>query len=302
MGLRHSIIVVVIKIDWSLILTMLAKTVRIRNEMETLLVVVSVLWGMAVGSFLNVCIDRLPQKSASLVSPPSYCPNCHRRLAIRDLVPVFSYLWLRGRCRYCRTPVSQRLLWVEAGTGILFGYLYWHFGLSIELAIMVFYCCLFVILMVIDLEHGLILNKIVYPAIAVALIISIFLPPSRVIYTGETASMLIDAFLPRMGIVQAAIGGSVGLGLFSVIVLVSNGGMGWGDVKMAGLMGVVTGYLILVAILLAIVVGGLIAGILLLVKKKKRKESIPFGPFLSLGTIATLLWGGIILDFYLRVF
>jgi len=258
--------------------------------MEAFLIVVFVLLGMVVASFLNVCCDRLPA-GESLVYPPSHCPACQRRLSAKDLIPIFSYLWLHGRCRYCQASIPRRLLWVEAGTGVLFGFTYWRYGLSIELAIILFYCCLFIVLLVIDLEHGLILNKVIYPAMAVALLISIFLP----------------IFLPQLEIVpqikQAAIGGGIGLGLFLLVVLISRGGMGWGDVKMAALISLVVGFpLVFVALLMGIILGGLVAGVLLLFKIKKRKETIPFGPFLSLAAMATLLWGSNILSWYLGLF
>ena len=254
--------------------------------MEAFLIVVFVLLGMVVASFLNVCCDRLPARQ-SLVYPPSHCPACQRRLAAKDLIPVFSYLWLRGRCRYCQASIPRRLLWVEVGTGVLFGFTYWHYGLDIELAIILFYCCLFIVLLVIDLAHGLILNKVVYPAMAVALLISIFLPQLEIV--------------PE--IKQAAIGGGIGLGLFLLVVLISRGGMGWGDVKMAALIGLVVGFpLVFVALLMGIILGGLVAGVLLLFKIKKRKEAIPFGPFLSLAAMATLLWGSKILSWYLDLF
>lgn len=270
--------------------------------MEGILIAVFVLLGMVVASFLNVCTDRLPNNE-SLISPASHCASCQQRLAVKDLIPVFSYLWLRGRCRYCGTSISSRLLWVEVGTGALFGYLYWHYGLTIELAVTAVYCCLFITLMIIDLERGLILNKIVYPAALVAIIISIFLPPSRLIYPGGVVPLPVSDFFPQLGIIQSALGGGIGLVLFLVIVLISRGGMGWGDVKMAALIGLVIGFpSILVVLFLAAILGGLIAGILLLFKVKKRKESIPFAPFLSLATIATLLFGGSILNWYLGLF
>jgi leader peptidase (prepilin peptidase)/N-methyltransferase len=264
-------------------------------------IVLFALFGMAVASFLNVCIDRLPT-GESLLFPASRCASCHHRLPIKDLIPVFSYLWLRGHCRYCQAAIPRRVLWVEIGTAILFAYLYWYYGLSAELAVAAFYCCLFIVLAVIDLEHGLILNKIVYPSMVVILTISVFLPPSKVVYSSGSAAFLISTFLPQPGIVQAAIGGGIGLGLFLLIVLISKGGMGWGDVKMAALIGIVTGYLIFVALLLAVIFGGLIAGILLLLKIRKRKEGIPFAPFLSLGAMVTLLFGSNILNWYLGLF
>ena len=147
------------------------------------------------------------------------------------------------------------------------------------------------------------LNKIVYPAALVAIIISIFLPPSRLIYPSGVVSLPVSDFLPQLGIVQATIGGGIGLGLFLLIALISKGGMGWGDVKMTALIGLVIGFpLIFVALFLAVILGGLVGGILLLLKIRKRKEGIPFGPFLSLATIVTLLCGSNILNWYLELF
>ena len=272
------------------ILTIMAAGGKIEAKMEAGFIVIFVLLGMVVASFLNVCCDRLPA-GKSLVYPPSHCSACQHRLSAKDLIPVFSYLWLRGRCRYCQASIPRRLLWVEIATAVLFGFAYWHYGLSIELAIALFYISLFMVLLVIDLEHGLILNKVVYPALVVALLISIFF----------------SIFLPQLEIVpeikQAAIGGGIGLVVFLLVAIVSRGGMGWGDVKLAALIGLVTGFpLIIVALLMGIILGGLVAGLLLALKIRKRKEAIPFGPFLSVATIVTLLWGSDILNWYLGLF
>lgn len=256
--------------------------------MEGVLIALFALLGMIVASFLNVCIDRLPA-GQSLLFPASHCPSCHHRLAARDLIPVFSYLQLRGRCRYCRAPIPRRVLWVEIGTGVLFAYLFWLYGLSIELAVVAFFSSLFIVLMVIDLGHGLILNKVVYPAMAVALLISL---TSTFLFQSEVVP----------DIKSSAIGGGIGLVLFLLIVLISRGGMGWGDVKMAALIGLVTGFpLVFVALLLAVILGGLTAVVLLLLKIKKRNEGIPFAPFLSIAAVVTLLWGGSILSWYLEM-
>jgi leader peptidase (prepilin peptidase)/N-methyltransferase len=258
--------------------------------MEAGFTVIFVLLGMIVASFLNVCCDRLPV-GQSLVQPPSHCPACSRRLAAKDLIPIFSYLWLRGRCRYCQAPIPKRVLWVEITTAVLFGLAYWQYSLSVELAIALFYISLFMVILVIDLEHGLILNKIVYPALLVALLLSIFF----------------SLFLPQIEIVpeikQAAIGGGIGFIVFLLVVIVSRGGMGWGDVKLAALIGLVTGFpLIIIALLMGIILGGLVAVLLLALKIRKRKEAIPFGPFLAVATIVTLLWGNYILNWYLGLF
>lgn len=250
--------------------------------MEVILTGLFALLGAAIGSFLNVCIDRLPAKK-SLAYPPSHCDACQRRLSVIDLVPVFSFLWLRRRCRFCRALIPWHVFCVELGMGLLFAFLFWEYGLRPEMAVYAFYSCLFIVLGVIDLEHQLLLNIITYPAILVVLII--------------------DVFMPRPGIVYGAIGGASGFVFFLILALIFRGGMGWGDVKMAALIGVATGFpLVFVALFLGIVLGGLVAGLLLVLKIKKRKEPIPFGPFLSLAAIITLLWGSNILYWYLGFF
>ncbi|MFC1902618.1 prepilin peptidase [Chloroflexota bacterium] len=247
-----------------------------------LLLLIYALVGIALGSFLNVCIDRLPERQ-SLLRPPSHCPACQHKLAPKDLIPVFTYLWLRGRCRYCRAPIPRRILWVEMGTGLMFAFLWWQYGLAPELGIMSFYFCLLTIIFVIDLEHRVILNVVVYPAAAISLIIA--------------------AFMSDPGLVSVLIGGAVGLIIMFLIAIIYRGGIGWGDVKMAGLMGLLTGFpLVLVSLFLAVVSGGLVATILLLLKIKKRNQTMPFGPFLSVGAMVALLWGNSILDWYLQLF
>ena len=253
--------------------------------------------GTLIASFLNVCIDRLPAKQ-SLISPPSHCPSCNHRIETRDLIPIFSYLRLKGRCRYCQVRLPVRLVLVEAGTGLLFAYLFWHYGFSIELALAILYSSVFIVLSILDLDYQLILNAIVYPVTLIALVASIFISPSRLIGI-DIESMPVLSLLPQPGIVQAAVGLGIGLLVFTLIIIVSMGGMGWGDAKMAGLIGAVTGYLVPLAILLAIISGGLAAIFLLVFKLKKRKEGIPFGPFLALGALITILWGNDIALWYL---
>lgn len=236
--------------------------------------------GACTGSFLNVIADRLPA-GRSIVSPPSHCENCHRRLSADDNIPIFSYLRLRGRCRYCRAIIPQRIFWVEIGTATLFAFLFWRYGFSYLLPVMAVYGCIFIVLTVIDIEHGLLPNKIVYPAIAIAFVVAV-------------ASQLMHLF-PLPNLKSAAIGGAIGF-VFLLIPAIISRGMGWGDVKLAAFIGLATGFpLVLLALFISIVSGGLVAGALLLLKIKGRKDAIPFGPFLSLGTLVTLLWGNNIL-------
>ena len=254
------------------------------------------LLGAAAGSFLSLIADRLPE-GKSIVLTPSHCDACQRRIESHYLIPIVSYLRLGGRCRYCGAVIPVRSFVVEIVTGLLFAFFYWRFGLSYELLIVIVYCSLFIVLVFTDLEHGILPNKIVYPGVGVALVIA-----ALGTIVGFEPSFIASAIprLHRLWIVNAAIGGAVGFVILLVIALVFRGAMGWGDVKLAGLIGLATGFpLIIVAIFLAVVAGGLVAIILLLLKVKKRKESIPFGPFLVTAAMATLLWGSELLRWYL---
>jgi leader peptidase (prepilin peptidase)/N-methyltransferase len=158
---------------------------------------------------------------------------------------------------------------------------------------MAFYACLFIIIFVIDLEHGLILNKVVYPSMVVALLLAL-IPQSWL----AQETWLTQAIEP--GIASAALGGAIGFAVFLLIALVSRGGMGWGDVKLAALIGLATGFpLVFLAIIMAAILGGIVAVALMIAKKRTRRQTIPFGPFLALAAMVTLLWGSNILNWYL---
>ncbi|MDH4067854.1 MAG: prepilin peptidase [Dehalococcoidia bacterium] len=254
--------------------------------MEIVLIVIFTFLGLAVGSFLNVCIDRLPQNK-SIVLPPSHCEACQHKLAAKDLIPVFSYLRLRGRCRYCQASVPSRLFWVELATAVIFALLCWHYGLSPELGIMIFYACLFIIIFVVDLEQGLILNKLVYPGMLVAFLLALY--PSPWLHQSM-----------GMRVAYSALGGAIGFAIFLLIALASRGGMGWGDVKLAALIGLAAGFpLVLLATIMGAILGGIVAVALVIAKKRKRRQTIPFGPFLAVAAMVTLLWGSTILNWYL---
>ena len=254
--------------------------------MEIVYIFLFAILGLVVGSFLNVCIDRLPQNK-SIAYPPSHCEACQHKLSAKDLIPVFSYLRLRGRCRYCQVSIPRKLLWVELAAAVIFALLYWHYRLSPELGLMAFYACLFIVIFVIDLEHSLILNKVVYPTMVVALLLSLYPWP----WFSESIGMRVA---------YAALGGAIGFVVFLLIALVSRGGMGWGDVKLAALIGLATGFpFVFVAIIMAAILGGIVAVVLLVTRRRGRREMIPFGPFLAVAAMVTLLWGSNILSWYL---
>ena len=265
--------------------------------MTILLTVIFTLLGIAIGSFLNVCIDRLPLRK-SLVHPPSQCDACRHRLSLKDLVPLFSYLWLRGHCRYCRARIPLRIFLVELISGILFFAAFWRFGLSAQFALTAFWSCVFLVIIFIDWEHQLILNKVTYPAAIAALVILAI--DSLLPEPGILGNL---GFIPQPSILSGIIGGAIGFVFFLIVFLINPRGMGMGDVKLAGLIGLVTGLpLIIVGLLTGIFLGGLVAVVLLLLRRKGRKDVIPYGTFLAIGPILTLLWGNEIFDWYLSFF
>ncbi len=251
--------------------------------MEIFLAVVFGLIGTALGSFFNVCVDRLPADK-SIVSPPSHCDSCQRRLTTLDLIPIFSYLVLRGRCRTCGAKIPLRVFLVELGCGLYLALLFWFKGLGTDFALAAFFSFVLILIGLIDLQSQLVLPAVVYPAIAVALVL--------------------DAFFTQRGIVNSLMGAGVGAAIILVPFLVTRGaGMGFGDVEIAVFIGLATGFAeVGVGILGGIILGGVVAVLLLVTRIKKRKDAIPFGPFLSLAAIITVLWGGSILQWYLGVF
>jgi len=232
--------------------------------------------GAAVGSFLNVVADRLPA-GQSILSPPSHCPACGARLGPAELVPVVSYIALRGRCRRCGASIGWRTLAVEAGAGVLFALAAWRFPPAdpqgwLALILTSAYLAILVVVTVTDLEHGLILNRVMAPALV----------------AGGLGAVL--AGWPG-GLYRLA-GGLLGAGVIALVVLLVPGGMGWGDVRLAGFVGLVTGVSgVLFALFIAFVSGGVVAGALLVSGRRRRGDAIPLGPFLALGGAAVLLYG-----------
>ncbi|MFC2056289.1 prepilin peptidase [Chloroflexota bacterium] len=269
----------------------------------SLLIWVFTLLGLFVGSFINVCIDRLPQ-GQSIIHPASHCSTCSRKLSVLELVPLFSYIWLRGRCRYCRAPIPLRLPIVEGTTALLFTIIYWKFGLGFELGISLIYASLLTIIFVVDLENQLVLDKISYPSMALAFAFSFFWP--GISEVGALGGGIINqAVSPVAGeavgqAVLSLVGGAFGLLAMALPFIIYRRGMGMGDVKLGALVGLMVGYpLVIVAILLSWISGGLVAGILLALKIKGLKDPIPSATFLATSAMVTLLWGEIIWQWYL---
>lgn len=236
--------------------------------------------GAVIGSFLNVCIDRLPD-GGSIARGRSHCDSCGRQLGALELIPIFSYIAQRGRCRHCGALIARRVLLVELGTAAVFGVIWLRFPGQWLAGIVAAYASLLIVMLVIDLEHGRILNQLSYPAIGLALLAAFFTP-------GRTPLELLA-------------GGALGFGVLLAIALIYPAGMGMGDVKLAAFIGLTVGLpYVWLALLIAFVGGGLISGVLVLAKVLGRRDPIAFGPFLAAGALATLLYGEVILGWWAR--
>ena len=244
------------------------------------------LLGLAVGSFLNVCIHRLP-RDQSLNSPPSRCPSCEYRLRWFDNIPVLSYVLLGGRCRKCRTPISIRYPLVELITMALFLVHGAVFGWSALLVPRLAFACAMVVLFAIDLEHQLLPNVITLPGIVVGLIASAVLPP---------------------GIVDALIGVLIGGGVLWLIGEAyfrysGHEGMGGGDVKMLAMIGAFLGWkLVLVTLVLSSIAGSVIGLLVIAIRKGGMKYALPYGTFLALGALVASLAGDAIVNWYVGLY
>jgi leader peptidase (prepilin peptidase) / N-methyltransferase len=258
--------------------------------MEIFFIIFFGILGTCIGSFLNVVIDRLPA-GKSLVYPPSGCDACQHRLSWLDLFPVFSFLFLRGRCHYCQAKIPIRVFWVELGTGLLTAFLFWHFGWKPILPVVIVYSSFLIIIGMIDLKHQLIFNVITFPVAIIALIVNFFVPNVFSLH-----NFLFGLIGGAFGLVFLALAA-----IFSLLIFKKEG-MGMGDVKMAAMIGLMVGFPnVIVALFGGILLGGLTAIFLVIFKKKSRMDIIPFGTFLSLATIITFLWGSDIIHWYLRI-
>jgi leader peptidase (prepilin peptidase)/N-methyltransferase len=241
-----------------------------------------VLFGLMIGSFLNVVIARVPA-GKSLWRPRSACPTCGAQIAWHDNIPVLSYLLLRARCRACGGTISARYPIVEATTGLVFLAAYARFGMGVEFVVAVVLLSALIAITAIDLDLQIIPDAITLPGILAGI------PAS--LATGWVS--WVDSL---MGI---AIGG----GVFLAIILISGGGMGGGDMKLGAMLGAFLGWkLTVVAMFLSVVVGGSVAIGVLATGRKGRKDPIPFGPFLALGGAVALFWGQGLLTWYLEAF
>jgi len=242
------------------------------------------LLGATIGSFLNVCIVRLP-KGKSLVRPGSHCPHCEKPIRFYDNIPLLSYLVLRGRCRSCKGPISPRYFLVETLTALLSVAIMRNFGLTIEAAIYFIFFCALLVIIFIDLDTFTIPDLITLPGMVL----------------GLAASLL----LPSMGIVKSLAGLVAGGGILFVValgyqVLRKREGLGGGDIKLLAMIGSFVGLQGVIFTLFAGSLVGAVAGLLLMARDKTGGATmIPYGPFLSLGAIGYVFWGPTLIQWYL---
>ncbi len=251
----------------------------------SLSIIVTFLLGAAIGSFLNVCIYRLP-KGASIVYPPSSCPSCNSKIAFYDNIPIISYLVLRGRCRSCGASISMEYPVVEALTGVMAAVLFSVYGASTEFFIYFIFACALVVITFIDLRHRIIPDVISLPGIA----------------AGFAASFVLPSIDPVTSLIGIAAGGGTLL-LVAVLYYKAAGieGMGGGDIKLLAMIGAFLGWKgVLLTLVFGSVLGAAVGALLMALFGKDTKYAIPFGPFLSAGALVYLFYGDPIIGWYLN--
>ncbi|SFR02804.1 prepilin peptidase [Desulfoscipio geothermicus] len=237
--------------------------------------------GTCIGSFLNVCIYRIPEGN-SVVTGSSYCYSCGHKLSFFDMVPVLSYIFLRGRCRYCGAGFSPQYPLVEFVTGLLYLLVFYKFGYAPATLLFWVFFSILAVVSVIDLHHRII--------------------PDGLLITGTVLGLPLVLWQSIDYLISGIIGFlTAGIIMFLIAVL-SKGGMGGGDIKLSAVMGLYLGWQgVLVALFLAFLAGGLAGVLLLAAGRKGRKDALPFGPFLALGGAVAAIWGRELLAWYMAV-
>ena len=265
---------------------------------------VAFIYGSIIGSFLNVCIWRIPREE-SVVHPPSHCPECDTRLRAVDLVPFFSFLFAGRRCRYCGAPISWRYFVVELATAALFVALFARFGLSVELFAYLIFGCALIVAFFVDLDHLIIPDEAVVLAIAVGVIHDIW----QIVAGGRS---LTHVPVPWSGVsvpVPGSIAGAVlCAAIFYAIAIFSakafkKEAMGAGDIKLAAAIGAnIPLPEALLSFFIAVALGSVIGVTLIILKKKGRRDYVPFGPMLVVGAFAAIIYGKEMLQAWMRFY
>jgi leader peptidase (prepilin peptidase)/N-methyltransferase len=249
-----------------------------------LIVTIIFIFGMCIGSFLNVCIYRLPE-SKSIADPPrSICPSCKSHIRFYDNIPVLSYIWLKGRCRDCDAPISFRYPLVEMMSGSFAVGLLLTFGLSLESLVYFVFISSLLIITFIDLDHKIIPDIISLPGIPIGLVASFALP--TITFKASALGLLIG-------------GGGLWFVAWAYNLIAHRDGMGGGDIKLLAMIGTIIGWKgVIFTIFTSSVVGSCVGITMMLIKGKNMKFAIPFGPFLSIGAIAYVFFGSQFIAWY----
>ncbi|MDF2593014.1 MAG: prepilin peptidase [Clostridia bacterium] len=238
------------------------------------------IFGLLIGSFLNVCIYRIPRKE-SIAFPPSHCTNCNTQLKAVDLIPVLSFVTYRGKCKYCKARISLQYPIIELINGLIYLFLYQKFGLSVEMGMYSILSSILVVITMIDFFTQEI--------------------PDELNIFGLIIGIIFLAIVLRFGsVVNSGLGLLIGGGLFLLIAVVSGGAMGGGDIKLMGMLGLWFGWkLILMLSIISFVIGALASLLLIALKIKGLKDYIPFGPFIAISAIIVIFFGSDLLSWYL---
>lgn len=245
----------------------------------------ALVFGLLVGSFLNVCICRMP-KEESIISPPSHCPQCSYRIRWYDNIPLISYLLLRGKCRGCGTHISLQYPLVEFLNGILALFLFLKFGPTPDFAALFLFSSALVVITFIDIEHQIIPDEISLPGIVIGFLLSFFL---------KEPGWIDSLFGILLG------GGSLLLVAYGYQKLTGKDGMGGGDIKLLAMMGAFLGWKAVPFIIFSSSMIGSVVGVsIMLLQKKDSKLAIPFGPYLAFGAMLYIFCGQKLISWYLN--
>lgn len=237
-------------------------------------------FSLLIGSFLNVCICRIPNDQ-SIAFPPSHCTSCEHRLGAMDLIPLLSFVFLRGKCRYCKSTISIKYPLVELTNALFYMLLYLKFGLTLEYISYAILSSILIIIFFIDLDHQIIPDSLV-----IAILVISILPIAR-----SSFSFILSHIYGLL----------FGGGLFLIIAVVTNGAMGGGDIKLMGALGLFFGLNKIIFItVISFILGAVISVILISVKLKSRKDYIPFGPFIAVATLICIFYYMPIVNLYIK--
>ncbi len=237
--------------------------------------------GLLIGSFLNVCIYRIPNKK-SIIFPPSHCIRCGEDLRPWDLIPVFSYIFTMGKCRYCGEKISPQYPIIELLNGFIYFLLYMRFGFGFIFIKYALLSSLLIVISMIDLKLQIIPNGLIIFGLITGIIFTLFNGFNRELFN------YLLSFL-------------IGGGIFLIIAIVTQGAMGGGDIKLMAVLGIWFGWKeILIITLFSFIIGAIISIVLMVLKIKGRKDYVPFGPFIAIATFIMIFYGDKILQWYLQ--